>query len=387
MNNAQFNVVIIDDKKSTCQRICEKISGAQVSLPDGTNVTIFAKFIHIKVCRENINSLPEEDSWTFSEEILSDIVEATKDKADMLIVDYIYIDGSVAKYFKEKAKNKTVDDTDIAKRALNPLELYQWFNSLTSLKDKEKNRVIQNLFHSKCSVYLHSYTPQGLYAASGSMEQRKRKAATAFPQASLHVIDTRSELFNDDEFDWPSPSKYDSSYYPYQLAVLFDQITHKEVFKHLFKEKRLLNKVFVVHGRNEAIKEGVARFLEKAGTEAIVLHEQPSKGKTIIEKFTHYSDVGFAIILLTADDKGGLKTEAAENYKPRARQNVILELGYFLGLLGRERVCALYEEGVDIPSDYSGVLFIPIDENGAWRFLLARELKEVGFPIDLNKVF
>jgi predicted nucleotide-binding protein len=91
-----------------------------------------------------------------------------------------------------------------------------------------------------------------------------------------------------------------------------------------------------------------------------------------------------AVVLLTADDRGGLSDTPFEKQKPRARQNVILELGFFLGRLGRDRVCALYEDGIEMPSDYDGVLFIPFDKAGAWQMLLAREIKEAGLPIDLN---
>ena len=145
-------------------------------------------------------------------------------------------------------------------------------------------------------------------------------------------------------------------------------------------------KVFIVHGHNNEVKESVARFIEKLQLEAVILHEQPNKGRTIIEKFVEYSDVGFAVILLTADDVGAKKAELNIKLIPRARQNVILELGYFLGRLGREKVFVLYENGVEIPSDYHGVLFEPLDNKNNWKFSLAKELKEAKFEIDLNKV-
>ncbi len=145
------------------------------------------------------------------------------------------------------------------------------------------------------------------------------------------------------------------------------------------------NRVFLVHGHNEAAIHETARFLERFDLEVIVLREQANSGRTIIEKFMDYSDVAFAVILLTADDRGGKVDDIYEAQKPRARQNVILELGFFLGKLGRKRVCALYQDGVDIPSDYSGVLFIPLDKNGAWQLAIARELKSAGLEIDMNK--
>jgi predicted nucleotide-binding protein len=143
--------------------------------------------------------------------------------------------------------------------------------------------------------------------------------------------------------------------------------------------------VFVVHGRNEAVKESVARFLEKLHLHPIILHEQPNKGRTIIEKFEGHSDVGFAVVLLTPDDVGELASSTGE-HPPRARQNVILELGYFLGKLGRARVCVLHMHGLEIPSDILGVLYVPYDADNGWRLKLAKELKAAGMPVDLNRV-
>jgi predicted nucleotide-binding protein len=101
-------------------------------------------------------------------------------------------------------------------------------------------------------------------------------------------------------------------------------------------------RVFIVHGHASEAKESLARFLERVGLEPIILHEQPNSGRTIIEKFEVYADVGFAVVLLTPDDVGAPK-DAPTELKPRARQNVIAELGYFYGKLSRHRVCALYK--------------------------------------------
>jgi len=143
-------------------------------------------------------------------------------------------------------------------------------------------------------------------------------------------------------------------------------------------------KVFIVHGRNTEIKETVSRFLEKLGLEPIILHEQPNAGKTIIEKFLEYADVSFAIILMTPDDTGGLIGESFENQKPRARQNVILELGFFLGRIGRERTCIIFDQSVEVSSDYDGVLYVPFDNEGAWQLKLAKEMKNAQLPFDMN---
>ncbi|MBX3490503.1 nucleotide-binding protein [Parvibaculum sp.] len=143
------------------------------------------------------------------------------------------------------------------------------------------------------------------------------------------------------------------------------------------------NKVFIVHGHDGEAREAVARFLEKLGFEAIILHEQASRGRTVIEKVEAHSDVGFAIILLTPDDVGRAKDMT--ELEPRARQNVLLELGYFIGKLGRDRVLALKRGVVEIPSDFAGVVWESYEGTG-WKQSLAKELEAAGHKIDWNKV-
>ena len=147
---------------------------------------------------------------------------------------------------------------------------------------------------------------------------------------------------------------------------------------------RITNKVFVIHGHDESAREMVARFLEKLELEPVILHEQPNKGRTIIEKFVDYADVGFAVVLLTPDDVGAIKGQEAD-LRPRARQNVVFEFGYFIGRLGRENVCALVKGDVERPSDYDGVLYVPLDENDGWKMRILRELKAAGFEVDANQ--
>ena len=143
------------------------------------------------------------------------------------------------------------------------------------------------------------------------------------------------------------------------------------------------NRVFVVHGRDEGTRSIVARFLESLNLEAIILQERANEGRTIIEKFEDYADVGFAVVLCTPDDVCKLDTEG-EELRPRPRQNVVLEWGFFLGSLRRNRVCALLKGDVEIPSDYAGVVYIRLDESGGWQTQLAIELQRAGLPVDLN---
>ncbi len=145
------------------------------------------------------------------------------------------------------------------------------------------------------------------------------------------------------------------------------------------------NRVFIVHGHDETAKEAVARFIYQIGLSPVILNEQPSGGQTIIEKFEKSAnDVGYAVILLTPDDIGTSKDKPDE-LKPRARQNVIFELGYFAGKLERKKVCALYKGNIEIPSDYHGVVYISMDSSD-WKMRLALEIKQV-IPIDLNRAY
>ena len=142
-------------------------------------------------------------------------------------------------------------------------------------------------------------------------------------------------------------------------------------------------KVFVVHGRDDGPREAVARFLERLGLQPVILHEQANRSRTVIEKIEEHSDVGFAVVLLTPDDEGNLKGEKPQ---PRARQNVLLELGYFIGKLKRENVCTLKVGELEIPSDWRGIIDEPFDSGRAWQQRLARELEVAGYKIDWNTV-
>jgi len=156
-----------------------------------------------------------------------------------------------------------------------------------------------------------------------------------------------------------------------------------------------LKKVFIVHGSDTGKKAEVARLISKLDIEPIILHEQPNEGKTLIEKFEkHASEVGFALVNLTADDIG-CSSEAFNNSKDkraepkwerRARQNVVFELGFFFGSIGRDRVCVLYSPEVELPSDIHGLTYIRFDTEGAWELHVAKALKAAGFEVDLNKL-
>jgi predicted nucleotide-binding protein len=157
----------------------------------------------------------------------------------------------------------------------------------------------------------------------------------------------------------------------------------------VIKPKPQSNQIFIVHGHDNEMKETVARALKNIGLEPIILHEQENLGKTIIEKFESCSEnVSFAIVLLSPDDLGYKKDQPPESAMFRARQNVILELGYFMGKLGRKNVVALHRSGTnfELPSDILGILYIPFDPYNGWKLSLAKELKGAGYDIDFGKL-
>lgn len=147
--------------------------------------------------------------------------------------------------------------------------------------------------------------------------------------------------------------------------------TSDKIEKFQTSERDFTNVGFIVHGHNDILKLEVARFLEKdLSKSAIILHEQASQGRTVIEKFENYSDVDFAIALWTNDDLG--KVKDSQDLMPRARQNVIFETGFFIGKIGRENVIILHESGIEIPSDYSGVVYVAMEGN--WKDTLRKEI-------------
>ncbi|KJF70303.1 TIR domain-containing protein [Agrobacterium arsenijevicii] len=146
------------------------------------------------------------------------------------------------------------------------------------------------------------------------------------------------------------------------------------------------NKIFIVHGHDEGALQSLARFLEKLNLQVIILREQPNQGRTIIEKYEQSAEeVGFAVVLMTPDDMGAAISSDGQNQ--RARQNVIFELGYFAGKLGRGRVCLLRKGNVEIPSDLFGVVYTDMDPAEGWKSALVKELKAAGIQFDANRMW
>lgn len=149
-------------------------------------------------------------------------------------------------------------------------------------------------------------------------------------------------------------------------------------------EQEPSHRVFIVHGQDDKRKYELESYLQKLTNEPpIILHQQPNGGRVLIEKFEDTaSSVGYAVVLLTADDLGRPASLEHQDDRLRGRQNVVFEMGFFIGLIGRTRVAVLYETGVELPSDITGLVYIPLDAAGAWKGKLASEMDHIGIPID-----
>ena len=199
----------------------------------------------------------------------------------------------------------------------------------------------------------------------------RTEAQKTFPERIAHTIKRLKELIEDLKEKREDPEA--------------DQRVDQSGAPSLVNSSPNTRQVFVVHGRDELAKEKVRTFLDKLDLVPVILDERPSQGQTVIEKFEGNADVAFAVVLFTPDDAGGLADSSNES-RPRARQNVIFELGFFVGKLGRKKVCVLHKGDVEIMSDYQGVIYVSMDDGGGWRLKLAQELKSAGIDVDLNRL-
>ena len=168
-----------------------------------------------------------------------------------------------------------------------------------------------------------------------------------------------------------------------QIEMKNDSFNNKKEGGAKEKIESANNKIFVVHGRDEGIRDKVELLLRRARLDPIILAEQVSCGMTIIEKIEANSDVAFAVVLYTGCDEGKLKEESV--LRPRARQNVVFEHGYMVAKLGRDKVVALTELGIEQPGDLAGVVYIPLNEKN-WERRMLKELEAGGLQIDWSKI-
>ena len=228
----------------------------------------------------------------------------------------------------------------------------------------------------------------------------ERFLRTHYGENSKEVVDFRNThfslmiyTFNETESDYIEACKSGLLTSKAVFGVYLDELKEKDSVQDN-KAMRINNvrpnKIFIVHGHDDALKQEVARIVEKQGLEAVILSEQANHGKTIIEKFEENTDVGAAICLFTGDDYGrAIKDDKGEETKPvndrlRARQNVVFESGYFMGRLGREKVILIANPEIEIPSDLQGVVYT---NDKSWQIDVLKELKEIGYAIDFNKAF
>lgn len=223
-------------------------------------------------------------------------------------------------------------------------------------------------WHKKVERFLKTYYPGG--------DEYKEFIHTSF---KLHVWSSETS-----DSDWIKACENGLKKTKAIFEVYLEEMQKEDEVDVLTNNEKKIecsnNKVFVVHGHDGELKYSIARTLEKQGIEPIILSEQVNQGATIIEKFERYSDVKAAICLFTEDDLGMAKFD--ENLRARARQNVVFEAGYFLGKLGRKNVILLANREIDMPSDLSGVVYT---DNVMWEIQVLKELREIGFGIDLNK--
>lgn len=249
--------------------------------------------------------------------------------------------------------------------------------------DKEKlNKIIE-----EATEMSHMYITARDVKFQAWFEKSSRFLITKFGQSSYEYDSFRKTAFSPQVFTPRTPEEtfIDALHLGLQKSILIFKDYLKEMDDQPVAQKPILSdksKIFIVHGHDGELKESVARLIEHQGIQAIILFEKPNQGKTLIEKFESYSNVGSAICLFTKDDLGKAKNESEEKY--RARQNVVLETGYFMGKLGRNNIVILADSGIEMPSDLSGVVYT---NTANWQFELLKELKFFGYNIDFNRLF
>ena len=174
--------------------------------------------------------------------------------------------------------------------------------------------------------------------------------------------------------------KFNQTFEEYFVKSLKDILHAEQNLEDVTVHEPMGNKIFIVHGQDNEMKREVQLLLTRAGLDDVVLHERPDRGRTIIDKLIQESkDACYVIALLSPDDE-------LANGSSRARQNVIFEIGYFLGKLGKERVRLFKRGNIDIPSDLQGILYENYDTEGNWRMKILKEMKAFGVEINVDKV-
>jgi predicted nucleotide-binding protein len=253
--------------------------------------------------------------------------------------------------------------------AFNPAVVQQQFDPAVAALENSILRTLREVFGADSQDY-HDFKSAGnlddgiLYMDGRSMPLGELRERLTKNKASAEITMSAALAYLAEQSEYASTT-------PLAMAATSAPVV-----------KSKPTSMFLVHGHDAALREAVARFVEQLGIKVLILGEQANQGKTIIEKFEANSGgVGYAICLFSPDDVGGKK---GEQLKDRARQNVVLETGYFIGKLGRDKVCKIVRGDLDPPSDLHGVVHINFDTS-PWQLELGKELDAAGFDIDWNK--
>lgn len=147
-------------------------------------------------------------------------------------------------------------------------------------------------------------------------------------------------------------------------------------------------RIFVISGSDEEMKQVTSVALTKLGLAPVIMREQPRQGRRIVEHFEDYSDVGFAVILLSPDDYVFSKDDSPSKRTLKPKQDLIFTFGFILGKLDKSKVLVFYKESenFEVPTDYDGIQFTAFDDRDSWKLALIRELKTAGYAIDQNAI-
>ena len=144
-------------------------------------------------------------------------------------------------------------------------------------------------------------------------------------------------------------------------------------------------KIFVVHGHDSTALEQLELVLRRLNLDPYILQNNDGGSKTIIEALEQqiYREAAFGIVLMTPDDYGYSKANGEDERQPRARQNVVLEMGMVFASLGRDRMVILKKGALEIPSDIDGVLRLEFNDHvKEVAVKLATRMKTAGIEID-----
>ncbi len=150
-------------------------------------------------------------------------------------------------------------------------------------------------------------------------------------------------------------------------------------------------RVLVISGTDDAMKQALTKALGKLLLVPVMLCEEPGHGRKIVERFTaDYVDVGLAVVLLSPDDYVFSKTEESSKRRLKPRQDVIFELGYLLGKLGKEKVLVLFRESekneFEVRLDFEGINSAPFDSLDSWKLALLRALADNGYNVEGDRI-